>query len=196
MHYRRYFDTFKYPIEKAFPAITVDYLNYHNAYAEFFALHNADKLSNSMIDSVYIAGTDEGGMKSYYVSIDAAMYDVGNILLEGDAFSTILNITEDTNGNIAEVVIRTYGDEMLPNYENMTEQEIIDAMKPIVSQKISYLLPSIELSDDAWKLGEMQIEEETYTIEGFDVALECMWSVSLNPAGFLTWEVQLAYDAV
>ena len=191
----RYDDTFRYPTESVFPAITADYLDYYNAYADFFALNNADKLPNSAIESLYINCSDYGDYKSYYVSFDAAMYDAGDISADGDTFSTILDISEDTNGNITEVLIRAYGDEMLPGYETMTEQEIMDTLKPVLSQKISYLLPGIELFDTEWKVGEMQTFEGTHTIEGLDVELDYLLDISINPEAYSSWNVQLTYTA-
>ena len=191
----KYDDTFKYPINSVFPAITVDYLDYYHAYEEFFALHNADKLPNSMINSISINCSDYGDYKSYYVSIDAMMYSEEDVSAEGDTFSTALDISEDTNGNITEVLIRAYGEDILPVYENMTEQEIMDIVKPVLSQKLSYLLPGIELFDDEWKVGEMQMFEGTHTIEGFDIEFDYLLDISVKPEGYISWNVQLTYDA-
>ena len=190
----KYDDTFKYPIESIFPAITVNYTNYDNVYSEFFALHNANKMPNSMIESVSIDHTKYDTHNSYYVDIEAKMYDVGDIGAEGDTFTVRLNISEDLDGNISDIVIRAYGDEMLPGYEDMTEQQILNTLKPVISQKISYLLPGIELFDDEWKVGEMQTFESTHKIEGIDVEMDYLLDIHINTEGYFSWNVQLTYD--
>ena len=148
-----------------------------------------------MINSISINCSDYGDYKSYYVSIDAMMYSEEDVSAEGDTFSTALDISEDTNGNITEVLIRAYGEDILPVYENMTEQEIMDIVKTVLSQKLSYLLPGIELFDDEWKVGEMQMFEGTHTIEGFDIEFDYLLDISVKPEGYFSWNVQLTYDA-
>ena len=190
----KYDETYKYKLQNIFPAISVDYLNHDNAYSEFFALHNADKLPNSMMEKVSIDYTEYDDHNSYYIDMDSVMYDVGDVSVEGDTFTVMLNISEDLEGNITDVVIRAYGDERLPGYEDMTEQEIMEALKPVISQKIQYLLPGIELFADKWEVGEMKTFESTHRIEGLDVELDYLLDITINPEGDFSWNVQLTYD--
>ena len=188
----KYDDTFTYRLESVFPAITPDYANVDNIYADFFALHNARKLPHSRIDSVSIQKGIYKEYTSYYVSIDVMSYDKDNVSADGDTFTVRVSLDEYNDGTLQNVLIRAYGDEMLSALDDMDEKAVLEKMKTVIPNKLTYLLKDIKTFTKEWKTGEQQTFEDTYKVECFDAEFDYMLDVNISPADeFISWNVQL-----
>lgn len=188
----KYDDTFKHRLESVFPAITPDYTNVDNIYADFFALHNARKLPNSRIDNVSIQKGIYDEYTSYYVSIDVMTYDKEDVSAEGDIFTVRVSLDEYPDGTIKDVVIRAYGDEMLSALDDMDEKAVLEKMKTVIPNKLTYLLKDIKTFTKEWKTGEMQTFEDTYKVEYFDMEMDYMLDITINPEDEdISWNIQL-----
>ena len=130
--------------------------------------------------------------KTYYVEIESMMYDKDDVSLEGDIFTIQISWDEDTEGNISGVLVRAYGDEMVPGHEDMKDADVLATVKPIISKKLTYLLKDIETFEDKWEIGEMKTFEGTYTVEGLASEFDYMLDVHINPDdAMFSWNVQL-----
>ena len=188
----QYDEVFKPRLLKVFPNATDDYTNCDNIFADFFNLNNADKLPNSRVDSVSCQMSDSATGKTYYVEIESMMYDKDDVSLEGDIFTIQISWDEDTEGNISGVLVRAYGDEMVPGHEDMKDADVLATVKPIISKKLTYLLKDIETFEDKWEIGEMKTFEGTYTVEGLASELDYMLDIHINPDdSMFSWNVQL-----
>lgn len=185
------YDTFKYRLEDVFPSLAEDYKNCDNVYAEFFALNNANNLQNSRIDKTSHQFADYANTTDYYTEIEAFMYDGNYIIEEGDNFSVTVLVSENKSGEIVDLLVRAYGYEQLPGYEEMSKEEIMAALKPVYTKKLTYLFNNIPLFDEQWKVGEMQTFEGEYKLDCFEEELDYMLDVKMNPDGDFSWNVQL-----
>ena len=81
---------------------------------------------------------------------------------------------------------------MLSALDDMDEKAILEKMKTVIPNKLTYLLKDIKTFTKEWKTGEMQTFEDTYKVEYFDMEMDYMLDITVNPEyEDISWNIQL-----